>query len=103
MTMTPDRSLFNPTSLQPDDTVVQLAADHTVRATARGDIVLTNVPGSSGPLLLSQVLLVPEVGKSLFSMTQARRMGLSLTFDGDDVTIQRGHTVVAQGTRQGNL
>ena len=65
--MVPEATFFDPSTLQSDDTDVTLAADSIIRASARGDIILTDVDGSDGPINLENVLLVPELRTGLQS------------------------------------
>lgn len=101
--MTFDRTLFTSLESAPLKTVTLgngATAEISGQGTVQIDILLN---GEIVCCKLNNVLLVPELGYQLLSVSSLSMKGFTTAFEGRKCDIKQGRTVVASGTLQGSL
>ena len=106
--MSCDRKLFKTLRETSDKLVVTIGDGRSLKATGIGNVGLWMNSGRGGrqvELTLHDVLLVPELARNLFSVSQAAKMGKTLDFTEQECLVKevRSNRVVARGHRQGGL
>lgn len=95
--------LHEPKSVTPT-IPVRLGDNHVVGGSVVGSVRMAlSVEGKKIQSIFSDVLLVPELQKNLFSVSAAADKGVETVFRLNDCVLMRSGAVVGTGTRIGNL
>jgi hypothetical protein len=92
--ITPNGNLLFNARPPPSDITITFGNGGTGKAKAVGDIML-HTSASSAPLVLTNVLHIPEASENLLSVRYSTQRGLTFTFTSSDCKIKHGDTILA--------
>ena len=92
--ITPDANLLFNTRPPSKDITITFGNGGTGKAAAVGDVMLRTT-SAAAPLVLTNVLHIPEASENLLSVRYATQRGLDFTFTSSDCKIRQGDTILA--------
>ena len=99
--ITADASIMFNTRPLTSDTTITFGNGGTGKATAVGDIVLC-CTGAAGPLVITNVLHIPEATENLISVRYATQRGMAFNFSADGCKIQHSGKTIATAPSHGS-